>query len=59
MAEKKESSVPDYNEIAKKKAEADHNWGDYSRLAKNYPDHKEEVAHTSHIALEYPNWRAF
>jgi hypothetical protein len=29
------------------------------RLAKNYPDHKEEVAHTSHIALEYPNWRAF
>ena len=59
MAEKKESSVPEYNEIAKKKAEADHNWGYYSRLAINYPDHKEEVAHTSHIALEYPNWRAF
>ena len=59
MAKKKESSVPEYNEVAKKKADADHNWGYYSRLAKNYPNHKEEVAHTSHIAKEYPNWRAF
>ena len=50
---------PEDNEVAKKKADADHNWGYYSRLAENYPDHKEEVGHTSHIALEYPNWRAF
>ena len=51
--------VPEYNEIAREKAEADHNWGYYSRLAKNYPDHEEEVGHTSHIAKEYPNWKAF
>ena len=40
-------------------AEADHNWGYYSRLVENYPDHEEEVGHTSRIAKEYPNWRAF
>ena len=41
---------PEYNEVAKKKADADHNWGYYSRLAENYPDHEEEVGQTSHIA---------
>jgi len=59
MAEKKEGSVPEYNEIAKKKADADHNWGYHSRLVENYPDQKEEVGHTSHIADKYPDWRAF
>ena len=54
----REQGIPDYNTIAKKKADADHNWGYYSKLVKNYPKHKEEVAHTSHIAKEYPNWRA-
>ena len=57
--DKENTSFPEYNEVAKKKAAIDHNWGYYSRLAKNYPDYKEEVAHTSHIALEYPNWKAF
>ena len=53
------TKVPEYNEVVRKKAEADHNWGYYSRLADNYPGYEEEVAHTSHIAKEYPNWRAF
>ena len=59
MAEKKEGSVPEYNEVAKKKAEADHNWGYYSRLVEIYPGYEEQVGHTSHIADKYPNWRAF
>ena len=59
MADNTKPTSPKFQDIISKKADADHNWGYYSRLAKNYPDHKEEVAHTSHIALEYPNWRAF
>ena len=41
------AKVPTYNEVARQKAEADHNWGYYSRLVENYPDHEEEVGHTS------------
>ena len=52
------AKVPEYKEIAREKAEADHNWGYYSRLVENYPGYEEEVGHTSHIAKEYPNWRA-
>ena len=61
MADLKKSAakVPEYNEIARQKAEADHNWGYYSKLVENYPDYEEEVGHTSHIAKEYPNWKAF
>ena len=61
MADLKSSAakVPEYNEIARKKAEADHNWGYYSRLVENYPGYEEQVGHTSHIAKEYPNWKAF
>ena len=47
---------PGCDEQIKKKAEADHSWGYYSRLVENYPDHKEEIGRTSHIAKEYPNW---
>jgi len=53
------AKVTTYNEVARKKAEADHNWGYYSRLVENYPGYEEEVGHTSHIAKEYPNWKAF
>lgn len=61
MADPKNSAakVAGYNEIVRQKAEADHNWGYYSRLVENYPGYEEEVGHTSHIAKEYPNWRAF
>ena len=47
---------PGCDEQIKKKAEADHSWGYYSKLVENYPDHEEEVGRTSHIAKEYPNW---
>ena len=50
---------PGCDEQIKKKAEADHSWGYYSKLVENYPEHEEEVGRTSHIAKEYPNWRAF
>ena len=53
------AKVPTCKEMIEKKAAVDHNWGYYSRLADNYPYYEEEVAHTSHIALEYPNWKAF
>ena len=50
---------PGCDEQIQKKAEADHNWGYYSRLVENYPGHEEEVGHTSRIAEKYPNWKAF
>jgi hypothetical protein len=53
------AKVPTYKEIAKKKAQEDHFWGYYSRLVENYPGYEEEVGHTSHIAKEYPKWKAF
>jgi|TARA_R110002051_G_scaffold234157_1_gene295765 hypothetical protein len=56
MDEEKKSGAHKYNDVMRKKAEADHSWGYYSRLVENYPDHKEEIGHTSHIAKEYPNW---
>ena len=56
MAEEKKSGAHKYNDVMRKKAEADHSWGYYSRLVENYPDHKEEIGRTSHIAKEYPNW---
>ena len=52
------AKVTPCDEIIRKKADQDHNWGYYSKLVKNYPGHKEEVGHTSHIAKEYPNWKA-
>jgi len=56
MDEEKKSGARKYNDMMRKKAEKDHSWGYYSRLVENYPDHKEEIGHTSHIAKEYPNW---
>ena len=58
MADPKDSDAKasEYDEAIRKKAEADHSWGYYSKLVKNYPDHKEEIGRTSHIAKEYPNW---
>ena len=56
MAEEKGDGTSKRMEAIRKKAEADHSWGYYSRLVENYPDHKEEIGHTSHIAKEYPNW---
>jgi len=47
---------PGCDEQIKKKAEADHSWGYYSKLVENYPEHEEEIGRTSHIAKEYPNW---
>lgn len=49
MAEEKADPI-------RKKAEADHSWGYYSKLVENYPGHKEETGHTSHIAKEHPDW---
>ena len=48
--------APGCDEQIKKKAEADHSWGYYSKLVENYPEHEEEIGRTSHIAKEYPNW---
>tara|TARA_R110002167_G_scaffold214050_1_gene418661 strand:+ start:282 stop:464 length:183 start_codon:yes stop_codon:yes gene_type:complete len=56
MAEEKRGDASKGTEVIRKKAEADHSWGYYSKLVSNYPDHKEEIGHTSHIAKEYPNW---
>ena len=52
------NGVPEYTDSVKQKADADHNWGYYSKLVKNYPGYEEEVAHTSHIAKEHPDWKA-
>ena len=50
--------VPEYTDIAKAKAEEVNDDGYYSKLVENYPEHAEEIGHTSHIAKEYPKWRA-
>jgi hypothetical protein len=50
--------VPKYTDIARAKAEEVNDDGYYSKLVENYPEHAEEIGHTSHIAKEYPNWRA-
>tara|TARA_R110000744_G_scaffold44080_1_gene98439 strand:- start:8 stop:202 length:195 start_codon:yes stop_codon:yes gene_type:complete len=55
MAEEEGGGVSKRMEAIRKKSEADHHWGYYSKLVKNYPNHKEEIGHTSHIAKEYPN----
>ena len=53
-----EEKIPEYNEVAKKKADQVNDDGYYSKLVKNYPKQAGEVGYTSHIAKEYPNWRA-
>ena len=55
---REQGSVPQYKEVAKKKAEQVNDDGYYSKLVENYPEHAEEIGHTSHIAKEYPKWRA-
>ena len=52
------NGLPEYTDSVKQKAETDHKWGYYSKLVNNYPVYEEEVAHTSHIAKEHPDWKA-
>ena len=50
--------VPEYTNIARAKAEEVNDDGYYSKLVENYPEHAEEIGHTSHLAKDYPKWRA-
>ena len=34
------NGVPEYTDSVKQKADADHNWGYYSKLVENYPGHE-------------------